>query len=75
MTCRICGELEAALAKAQKPDQPEMLVGLTEAGLRNRTHQRQERESKAELDLSKHRKACTKRMEEAAALEGSTEAV
>jgi hypothetical protein len=61
MRCRVCEQLEEALAKAQRPDSPELLNGLTEAGMRNHTHQRQERALKAETDLNKHKSACSKR--------------
>ena len=61
MRCRVCEQLEEALAKAQRPDLPELLLGLTEAGMRNHTHQRQERTLKAETDLNKHKSACSKR--------------
>jgi len=61
MLCRVCTELEEALAKTQRPDSPERLLGLNEAGLRNRTHQRQERVLKAELDLTKHKITCSKK--------------
>jgi hypothetical protein len=40
MPCRVCVQLEEALAKTQRPDSPELLLGLTEAGMRNHTHQR-----------------------------------
>ena len=64
MPCRVCVQLEEALAKTQKPDSPELLLGLTEAGIRNRTHQRQERVLKTETDLKKHKNACSKRHRE-----------
>jgi hypothetical protein len=61
MPCRVCVQLEEALAKTQRPDSPELLLGLTEAGMRNHTHQRRERALKAETDLTKHKSACSKR--------------
>jgi hypothetical protein len=61
MRCKLCEQLEEAVVKAQKPDSPELLLGLTEAGMRNRTHQRQERVLKTETELTKHRIACAKR--------------
>lgn len=61
MPCRICVQLEEALAKTQWPDSPELLLGLTEAGMRNHTHQRRGRALKAETDLTKHKTACSKR--------------
>jgi len=41
-SCRICKELEASHQAAQQPDPPALVLGLTEAGRRNRDHQRQE---------------------------------
>jgi hypothetical protein len=61
MPCRVCVQLQEALAKTQRPDSPELLLGLTEAGMRNHTHQRRERALKAETDLTKHKSACSKR--------------
>jgi hypothetical protein len=61
MRCRVCEQLEEALAKTQRPDSPELLIGLTAAGMRNHTHQRQEGALKAETDLKKHKRACSKR--------------
>ena len=57
LPCRICKELEQHLHSAQQPDTPALLLGLTEAGMRNRTHQRQERIQKVELDIERHQKA------------------
>lgn len=59
MPCRICTELEKFLHSAQQPDAPELLLGLTEAGKRNRDHQNREKILKAEANLLKHKKACT----------------
>jgi hypothetical protein len=42
MPCRVCVQLEEALAKTQRPDH---------------THQRRERALKAETDLTKHKSA------------------
>ena len=58
MACRICMEMERSLNSAQQPDPAEQLLGLTAAGIRNRAHQRQERLSKMEVDLGKHKKIC-----------------
>jgi hypothetical protein len=60
MHCRVCEQLEKALAKAQRPDSHELLNGLTEAGMRNHTRQRQERALNALTDLNKHKSACSK---------------
>jgi hypothetical protein len=61
MPYRVCVQLEETLAKTQRPDSPELLLGLTEAGLRNHNHQRRERALKAEIDLTKHKIACQKK--------------
>jgi hypothetical protein len=66
MLCRICAQLEEALAKSQQPDSPDILSGLNEAGIRNRILQKQEKARKAELDLEKHRHSCQKRADSAA---------
>lgn len=58
MACRICMEMERSLNSAQQPDMPEQMLGLTEAGMRNRAHQREERLSKMISDLGKHKKIC-----------------
>ena len=58
MACRICIQLQEAAAAAQKPDFPDRLLGLNEAGLRNRARQREERQLKTKLDLEKHQRGC-----------------
>lgn len=58
MLCRICSELQQHLNSAQQPDSPELLLGLTEAGERNRIHQRQEKLVRAEMDIERHKKVC-----------------
>jgi len=55
--CRLCEELKRHVHTAQQPDSPELLVGLTEAGERNRTRQREEKLLRAELELERHRKS------------------
>jgi len=52
--CRLCEELKRHVHTAQQPDSPELLLGLTEAGERNRARQREERLLKAELELQRH---------------------
>lgn len=59
MPCRICTELERFLQSAQQPDAPDLLLGLTEAGKRNRDHQNKEKILKAQMNLAKHKKNCT----------------
>lgn len=57
--CKRCIQFEEALARAQRPYVSDMLLGLTEAGLRNHALQRQEQVSKAQEILDKHRKNCS----------------
>ena len=61
MPCQVCVQLEEALAKTQRPDLPERLLGLTAVGMRNHAHQREERALKAETDLTRHKTACSKK--------------
>jgi hypothetical protein len=61
MPCRICIQLERAAAAAVRPDLPNILFGLNEAGIRNRARQKEERTLKAESDLEKHQRSCPKR--------------
>ena len=56
--CRICTELHKFLHSAHEADAPHLSQGLTEAGIRNRDHQRRERILKAEADLARHQKSC-----------------
>jgi hypothetical protein len=57
MPCKICIQLEEAVAASVKPDEPSILLGLTEAGVRNRARQTEERQLKAKLNLEKHQRA------------------
>jgi len=57
MPCRICIELETSLASARKADYPAVL-GLTEAGTRNRAQQKAERIQRIETLLKKHQAQC-----------------
>ena len=57
MPCKICIRLEEAVAASVRPDQPSILLGLTEAGTRNRARQREELRLKAKIDLEKHQRA------------------
>jgi hypothetical protein len=61
MTCKICVQLEEAVAAARRPDEPEMLLGLREAALRNYQRQKEERQLKTALDLEKHQRSCRER--------------
>jgi len=60
-TCKICTQLDEAVAQARRPTPPNILEGLGEAGLRNHARQREERELKAEVNLQKHQRACPDR--------------
>jgi len=66
MTCKTCSQLDEAVAATRLPDPPHVLEGLTEAGLRNRARQREEKTLKAEATLEKHQRGCTNREERAA---------
>lgn len=58
MMCRICIELEQFLLSAQRSESAVLPVGLSDAGKRNRIHQRQEKVVKVEADFERHRKSC-----------------
>jgi predicted metal-dependent TIM-barrel fold hydrolase len=58
MPCLVCTELERHIQTAREPVAAELLVGLTEAGKRNRAHQQEERIVKAQNDLARHQKSC-----------------
>lgn len=66
MKCKTCVQLEEAIVSVELPDAPDLLLGLTEAGLRNRARQKAERKVKAALDLEKHRRSCRDYAERAA---------
>ena len=53
-------QLEQAAAAAVRSDPPNILFGLSEAGIRNRARQKEERTLKAETDLEKHQRSCAK---------------
>jgi len=57
--CRLCEELKSHVHTAQQPDSPELFVGLTKAGERNRARQREEKLEQAETLLAKHRSQCS----------------
>lgn len=58
MQCKMCVQLEEAAVRARQPDSPELLRGLSEAGLRNHALQRHERQVKTQADLDKHQRTC-----------------
>lgn len=66
MPCPICTQLEEAVATSQRPDEPDMLSGLTEAGLRIRALQKKEKIADAEMKLEKHQRSCQKMVHPAA---------
>ena len=57
MQCKVCTQLEEAVAASVRPDDPSILLGLTEAGTRNRTRQREEWQLKAKVSLEKHQRS------------------
>jgi hypothetical protein len=61
MPCRTCTQLEEAVQSAKAPDTPSRLLGLSEAGQRNRARQRQELLMTSEITLEKHKKWCMKK--------------
>lgn len=56
--CKVCTQLEEAAVSAEKPDPASHLLGLTEAGLRNRALQKAEQVLKTRAALEKHRNTC-----------------
>jgi hypothetical protein len=58
MLCRICTELEDFLVAARLPDSPNLILGLSESGKRNRIHQHEEKLLKAEQALKRHANKC-----------------
>jgi hypothetical protein len=58
MACRICIELGQYLEAAQQPVSEGLIAGLTNVGMRNFIHQRQEKILKLTADLERHRKSC-----------------
>jgi hypothetical protein len=59
MVCLICTQLERSLTSACEPDPPNLLLGLTQAGKRNRDHQKREKILRIEADLARHKKSCS----------------
>lgn len=57
--CKVCVQLEEAAEAAKKPDPPSLLLGLNEAGLRNRALQKAELILKTAANLEKHRDSCS----------------
>jgi hypothetical protein len=69
MSCQTCTQLEEAVQSAKTPDTPGRLLGLSEAGQRNRARQRQELLLTSEMNLEKHKKWCMKKAESSLAEE------
>ena len=65
-TCKMCAQLDEAVAAARRPAPPHVLEGLSEAGLRNHARQQEERKLKAEINLEKHLRGCAQRDDRAA---------
>jgi hypothetical protein len=57
MPCKICIQLEEAVAALTEPDRPSILLGLNVPGLRNRARQKDEQQIKVKMDLEKHRRS------------------
>ena len=66
MPCKICIQLEEAVASSVRPDPPSILLGLNEPGIRNRARQKEERELKAMMVLEKHQRSFHKIADSAA---------
>jgi len=66
MSCKICIQLEEAVAASERPDPPSILLGLNEPGVRNRARQKEERQIKVKMDLEKHQRSFHKTVESAA---------
>lgn len=73
MPCKICIQLEEAVAASARPDPPNVLLGLNDAGLRNRARQKEERQAKTNIDLEKHQLTCHKFSERSSATIASPE--
>jgi hypothetical protein len=58
MQCKLCIKLKEATAISVRPDPPNLVLGLNEAGLRNRAWQKEELILKAEGDLKRHQRSC-----------------
>jgi hypothetical protein len=57
MLCKFCIKLEEAVAASVRLDAPNILLGLTESGIRNHARQKEERQVKAKTDLEKHQRS------------------
>jgi hypothetical protein len=66
MPCKICIQLEEAVAASTRPDPPSILLGLSEPGVRNHARQKEERQIKAKMDLEKHERSFHKTANSAA---------
>jgi hypothetical protein len=66
MPCKICTQLEEAVAASTRPDPPSILLGLNEPGIRNRARQKEEQQIKAKMDLERHQRSFHKTANSAA---------
>jgi hypothetical protein len=66
MPCKICNQLEEAVAASVRADPPGILLGLNEPGIRNRARQKEERQLKVKMDLEKHQRSFHKIADDAA---------
>jgi len=57
MQCKICTQLEEAVATSERPDPPSILLGLNEPGIRNRDRQKEELQIKVKTELEKHKRS------------------
>jgi hypothetical protein len=57
MSCKVCIKLEDVVAASLRLDDPDILRGLSESGIRNRACQKEERQLKAKADLEKHQRS------------------
>jgi hypothetical protein len=60
MECKVCIQLEEAVAASVRLDEPSILLGLSGSGIRNRARQKEERQLKAKVDLERHQRSLHK---------------
>ena len=71
MPCKVCIQLEEAVAASVRPDEPNILLGLNESGIRNRVRQKEEQRLKAKMDIEKHQRSFHKFANTATVLSGN----
>jgi uncharacterized Zn finger protein len=57
MECKVCVRLEEVVAASVKLDAPNLLLGLSESGIRNHARQKEERQLQAKVALEKHQRS------------------